>query len=511
MDYDGLMKMAARLNRGVRSIVVGPYSTIVAAGLLLRFLLMPFSIGPDITFHTWLGNLVAQGHIDIYQYCFRFIQCPFTLNQPSYVPFPPLFYLIDGLYLTILRFFHILTFLGTWQITNLNGYPTQNRLFFFMKALYIPFDLLGLMAFIKSLPPNLRKLGAWSWLFNPTSIYVSYVWGQTDIMVASFVMIAAYFANRFSLKNNVGDGLASSVALGISASFKLFPLAILPVLSLFLSRRVRKKFFLFLAAGLSPFLLMIPFLSNPFLQMIIPNADYLTARSLTAFGLPQFTIYIAIAVYLAILYYLYLQETDFSYANLLFYSLAIFTILYGLVVWLPNWLLWATPLALATILDRHRLLCVYSVLTLFYFVYVQAWGNAIWLGMFYPISESFFAFPNLANVIPTHFAFVVGLAYTTIGVSLATITFFSLKAPRNSRPKPSWSEWPALLLIPIILALVTWALVSHSRLDIMAAMSRAISADVPFFTFYFSALLAILAWLTITTIQGRIKHIGVEL
>ena len=492
-------------------LVRGRYSGIVAAGLLLRLLVMPFSIGFDITLHTWISNLVAQGHIDVYRYYFeQFHTIYFLPNKPIEVAagFPPLFYLLDGLYLLVLRSLHVLSFLRNWPIDNIFTIPMQNRVFFFMKALYIPFDLVGLVAFLKLFDERNRRTAAWAWMFNPLVIYVSYIWGQTDLMAATFIITAAYLAKKSTLNGKLSYGLASCISIGISASFKLFPLALLPVFSLILSKHTKRSIFYFVGAGLSPFLLAIPFISTPFIEMTIPYGNYLTSRNFSL-GLPQFTIYFVFAAYLVILYYLYIVETDYSFDSLLVYSLATFTLLYGLSVWLPNWILWGTPLILLVVIRRPRTFLVYAVMLAAFFVFVQGWSNGIWLGMFKPLSASLISFPNLWDLIPRFYRTLIGLSYTAIGVSMLFVIYSARRHTENGKSTRPW-QWLSLLLIPVLLALGTLILgagyIHEHGLPLFGTAASSIASDPAFFAFYFVIMFAISVWAMLAAYAGRTKE-----
>lgn len=492
------------------SSLTNRYSAIIAAGLLLRLLVMPFSIGLDITLHTWISNLVAQGHIDVYRYYFQqFHSIYFPPDKPIEVAagFPPLFYLIYGLYLVALRNLHVFNFLGNWSMANIWVFPTQNRVFFFMKAFYIPFDLLCLAALLKLFEGEKQRIAAWAWMFNPFVIYVSYIWGQTDLMAAAFILTALYLAKKAIMDGKLSFGLASCVCIGISAFFKLFPLALLPVFSLILSKHTRKSSVYFIGAGLSPFLLVLPFISKPFIDMTLPYGVYLTARNLS-YGLPQFTIYIVFAAYLAILYYLYFVENDYGFNNLLTYSLATFSLLYSLSLWLPNWILWGMPIILVAILLRTRIFLIYAVLVASFFVFVQGWGAGLWLYMFRPLSASLRSFPNLWDLLPRGYATLMGLSYTIIGTSVVFVTYYTRKHAEDDTAASPW-QWVSLLLIPLVLVVATMILgatyLQQNGLPIFETLANSIAVDPEFFAFYFALICVVSLWGILAATSRRAK------
>ena len=349
--------------------------------------------------------------------------------------FPPLFYMLYAVYLDVLQRLGILTFLLGWNVLgDIWKFGFLNRFLFFVKAFYLPFDLVGLAAFLSVLKPKHRVAGATAWMLNPAILYITYCWGQADIIVGSLVMVSLYFAKK-ALEPGMriaANGLYSCLAIGFSAAFKLFTVSLLPLFSLACSSRSQKRWVLCAIAGIVPLGSMLPFVSKPFLEMMLPYAGYVLSSFTVAQGY-GFTIYIVFALYLAIMFGTYFVVDCWNFDKLLAFGLATFFLLYGVSVWLPNWILWGTPLILLTTVRRKQLFWVYTLINLFYFVLVQAWGNTLWVGLFSPLFDSvvplgalaFFPgirvmFPNLTNAL-------AGLGFTGIGASLLFMIFFTWK------------------------------------------------------------------------------------
>jgi hypothetical protein len=473
---------------------------------------MPFTIQDDVIYQTWIAHFVAEGHIDVYRYYFQqFGTVMYPPVGPSAFPaagFPPLFYLLDGGYLIVLQGLRILNFLGGWNIDNILSFANQSRVFFFMKALYIPFDLLGLVAFLAYLDVKDRRAGACAWMFNPIIIYITYAWGQTDIITSSFFMVAIYFAKRGIGTGRLRDALLSCLSLGLSASFKLFTIALFPVFWFFLPKQSPKSHLYCLAAWLAPFVLVVPFVSKPFLDSMLSYPGYLLARS-SVLSFPQFTLYVVVGIYVAIIYSLYLLTVDHSFDRLLAFGLAAFSLLYGLSIWIPNWLLWVMPLLLLAIFGRPALYRVYAVINIAYFVFCQAWGNSVWLGLFFPLSGlsrnagALGTFPSLWVLLGSGYAspafqLLVGSAYTTISASMFFVTYLLLRSRHNGGTSPGCCLWSALLVIPIALGSLTLLLgQAHLReygLPILPTVAARVGEDPSFFVFYFILLSVVCVW-----------------
>lgn len=109
------------------------YSKIIAAALIVRFLLMPFTIQSDIIEQSWITHFVALGHINVYVYyhdLFGTDMFPPT-NTPIVVAagFPPLFYLLYGLYMVLMRSLGIFNFFSSWDFAGIWLFPSQSASF----------------------------------------------------------------------------------------------------------------------------------------------------------------------------------------------------------------------------------------------------------------------------------------------------------------------------------------------------------------------------------------------
>ena len=493
----------------VRVFVQSRTGALLAAGLAIRFLVMPFSIQGDIVEQSWIANFLAQGHLNVYTFYYSTYGLAFFPPGSNFIPaagFPPLFYFLQGGYLFLLGKLGLLTFTASWNYANLWLFPYQSRVFFLLKTPFLLFDLLGLALFVKCIPREYHFAGAVAWLFNPVMFYVSYVWGQTDIVVAAMTMLALHFARSGTERPNLKDGLLACFAIGLAASFKLFALALLPIVAFFMWKTSKRFLGYYLLAGISPFVLVIPFLSRPFLESMLSYPGYILARNSPAIY-PQFTIYATFAAYLILLYHLYFLSSDHSFDSLVAYGLALFVILYGLSVWLPNWMVWGMPFLLLFVFRKPRLFPVYVLVILFYFIFIQGWGNELWMQLFCPLTSSgpcltslsgaFGRIPSFRDMAPDITKLLSGLAYTGIGVSLG----FMLVCSSNRKMKgsaPSPRKWILTFLIPVAIALLAFAagisyIVEHGFPLIETLITR-VTEDPYFFSVYLIAILILTAW-----------------
>ncbi len=230
--------------------------------------------------------------------------------------------------------------------------------------------------------------------------------------------------------------------------------------------------------------------------------------TLGAIPAPQFTFYLVPAAYSAIFFYLYLIEDDYRLCSLVVYSLAVFTMFYGIDGWLPNWILWVSPLVLYVVLRRPQMFQIYLLMLTSFFTFAQGGGNSLWIGLFRPLSESLLYFPNLWDLMPRFYPSLVGLAYTTISVSLLFITHNARKDVEAGELTPIW-HWLGLILIPVFLALATFFLgvgyLQEHGLPILNTLLSSIAEDPSFFAFYFSLICVVSLW-GIVAISRRSKR-----
>ena len=499
----------------------------IAFGLLLRLLLMPFAVQGDIVEHTWITHFVLQGHIDVYSYYFQQFHTLLYKDPPSSpgipaVGFPPLFYMTFAAYLGVLQRVGILPFLTGWNVLNSIWDMQLNRFLFFVKAFYLPFDLMGLAGFLLILKPDQRNAGAAAWMMNPGILYIAYGWGQADVLVASFVMVAFYFAKQAlgTSKRAARYGLYSCLAIGFSAAFKIFTVSLLLLFSVACFRHSRKWWMLSVIAGLAPLTTtVLPFISAPFLGMMLSYRGFLLS-GLPIAGSLDFTFYFVFAGYLAILFAAYFVIETWDFDRLLVLGLAVFLLLYGVSVWPPNWILWGMPLIVLATFRRKELFWIYALVNVFYFVFSQAWGNTLWLGLytagFDPMTRigAFARFPGIQQMFPNLASVFVGLSYTGIGASLAFMTFFMWKqrTVESDVPRRPW-QWMGILFIPISLGAGTLFLGREhlQNVNLMEAFALKITADMTFFVFYFALIAVVTTWLCFAAIiQLRERGAGIR-
>lgn len=242
-------------------------SKIFLLGLLVRFIVMPFTAHYDLRGINFAVFQLPFNHIvNIYEVA-RSGPIDYLTNVNfgrEYFIYPPLSYFTLGSFMWLLKPFY-----GSEFVNWINGYgndilsvithPHVFRYLFLMKIPYLAFDLLmlfGLFKFVNTDQSRERILKYW-WL-NPIVIFLPYVWGQFDIIPASILVLAVWVMRK--------RPVYGALLLGLAAAFKSYPLIFLPVVILAVSKDWKQGIQMFLA-GVIPFLATtLPFVGNSFFR-----------------------------------------------------------------------------------------------------------------------------------------------------------------------------------------------------------------------------------------------------
>src|SRR3989449_3687602 len=184
-------------------------------GLALRIVPLPIFGGPDAATSSWISTLLmTKGQLIL-------------SNDP-----PPIFYL-HALVFEAFRPIYPPTifnrFLSPVEFTpsillpiSILNEPGIGVLLTLLKLPYLTFDLATAVLLLWLVREPLPAIRAFKiWLFNPVVLYVSYFFGQFDIIPVFFVILAYYFHQH-------GRKSAALFALAVAILFKDFAIALAP-------------------------------------------------------------------------------------------------------------------------------------------------------------------------------------------------------------------------------------------------------------------------------------------
>ena len=161
-------------------------------GLVIRIFLMTSTLHPDIRGHNFAAYLIAQkGEVFTFYDHLRLQprNDPLVLlYHDGLFVYPPLAYLVHAIFNKILfpLYPQKLFFTLIYDISKTAGQPQLPWLLFLLKFPYLTADILCLVVLRKVLEPKYQFIGSLLWIFNPVTLYVSYILAQFGIFIALF-------------------------------------------------------------------------------------------------------------------------------------------------------------------------------------------------------------------------------------------------------------------------------------------------------------------------------------
>ncbi len=359
-------------------------------GVLIRLVLMPITLHPDLWGHSSTAYFFAyEGRLDVYNY---FAKLPpdnplvKSMGVNDIFIYPPLTYFTLGVFRLLVRPFTDPNFMP--MIWNNNpaalAIPTLEWHLFLYKLPYLFIDIAAAFLFASLFDEKKKKAAFALWMFNPLTLYATFMIGQIDILPTFFTIFALYMYRKKSY-------YWSAFALGIGGSYKLYPLLLLIPLVLLSSADFKERLKLFLF-GLLPFVaISAPYLgSSTFRQMVLfsPKSQKMLFMGWNVSG--SEVVYPFLIILSSIYLYLYYAKTKLSPE---YYFLLVLMLIFAVTHYHPQWFLWITPFLFWVFLKfnyKYGLLIISLFLT--WFVITLFFESSLTYGLFNPL------FPDLRNV-----------------------------------------------------------------------------------------------------------------
>jgi len=219
---------------------------ILVVSILLRLFLIPITPHPDLFGHSFAAYFLAyEREINLYDTLVSLSSGhPLVRNfdVSDMFIYPPLAYYTLGFFRISVKTFTDANFIP-WLMENLSQihfYPHLfKHLFFFYKLPYLFFDV-SLAYLLAGLFKDQRKkkLAFTLWIFNPLTIYVSFMIGQMDLLPTFFTVLSLYLFKKRKF-------YFSAAMIGIVASYKMYP-PVYQFKSLVRSILLEQRFFIFI-------------------------------------------------------------------------------------------------------------------------------------------------------------------------------------------------------------------------------------------------------------------------
>ena len=275
---------------------------ILIIGIAIRIFLAASTYHSDLEVFNLGGQLVAKGYIlNLYDYS----------SEVAVFNYPPLIYWFHGLF-----------------------NPLSGGVLWLLKLPYLIFDLsLGLILY-KLVDPKKAVLTFGLWMFNPVSLYATYMMGQFVIIPTFFTVLSIFLVAKNKLQ-------LAALALGFGIAFKLYPIFLLIPL-IILGKTFWDKFKLGILAILPYLLSIIPYLPQVSFRTTALFANQ-SSKSLYA-SIPV-SGGEAILLFPAFLILFYLVFAMKGVEKLSFWRMYLIPLLLFFIFthYHPQWLIWVTP------------------------------------------------------------------------------------------------------------------------------------------------------------------------
>ncbi len=232
---------------------------VLTVGILLRVFLSMTTYHADVAALGFAGKIISQGNIsNFYDFLGNLPEDdPYLAVYPKDLfIYPPTIYFLNGLFAKLTNWMISPEVLNnfTLNFTSTLGNSQLNLYLLLLKLPYFAFDIASVFVLMALFKDEKKKMLAFIvWIFNPVSIYATYMMGQFDIIPTFFVILAMYLAMK---REKI---YLASLMLGIGMSFKIYPLLFLIPLALTKDKWIdRIKVFVL---GILPYILsVLPFI-----------------------------------------------------------------------------------------------------------------------------------------------------------------------------------------------------------------------------------------------------------
>jgi len=323
---------------------------ILALGVILRLVLMPITLHPDLLGHSFSAYFLAyEGKINLYETLAKLpADHPLVKNfgVSDIFIYPPLTYYTLGLFRILVKPLADPNFIP-WLWSNLSqihSYPCLFEQLFLFKLPYLFLDV-GLAFLLMALftEPKQKKLAFAFWMLNPLAIYVTFMIGQLDLLPTFFTVLSLFLFKRKKI-------YWSAVAMGVAASYKMYPLFLLFPLAFLGSEKLFERLKI-VAVGLAPFVFFIaPYLGSAAFraQVFSPKSQKMLYMGWPLSGAEvvyPFVIFVGLIYFLA---YYSRRKIDLAV-----YFLAILLITFSVTHFHPQWFLWVMPFLIWELIENQ--------------------------------------------------------------------------------------------------------------------------------------------------------------
>lgn len=397
-------------------------------GLIVRVLLMMFTAHPDMTNMGLAGYLISQkGELfTFYDHISKLPQSDplFRIYGPTFFNYPPLAYIFPSVFMALLKPFYNFESLQTFitGMDRLFGTPEILRINFLLKVPLLVADLVFAFALLKLLGEK-GKSAFKIWLFNPLTLYASFMMGQFDLLPTALVALSIICAVK-------DKKVLSVLLLGIGGAFKMFPLMFLPINILLMEKDFLKRIKLAIIgvlpylAFVAPYALMSPMYRQA--ALLTHQTDKMLYMKLNLSGAEYLSVFLL--GYFLILFFAAKKEFNVSFAWK--FGFAFMLLFFSVTHYHPQWLLWLTPFIVfdLAILGRKYLWEFSGILTS-WIILTAFFEPSLHIGLFTPLFPQLKQVKSLSDMLLPDTGFLIKSIVRTAAASVSLYLIYSFFAP----------------------------------------------------------------------------------
>jgi hypothetical protein len=390
-----------RLGQSTLQVLHSPFFWIIFSGYLLRLLVMPLTGQHDVMFMSWHTHFIlTENNLNIYNLLYAKYG-DLVLTRPGvWTPYPIGFYLTNAIWLSFLNKVNLIQING-WDSIWVVAQPA--RYVFLFKLPYFFIDLaLGVTL------ARLFGLRSWSlWTWSTIVIYTPFLMGQNDLYPTACVAwglcaasVAVKKGETLSRQHWIPGpwSLFSIVLLGLGATYKFFPLILVPPLAFLLARRFITRILLVMIGCLPISFAVFPFLqSSVFRDGVLLNHEGLQLfREISLFGTSVSPFLLG---YMILCLFLIISDHGFNTPSqpwLL--GLGVFAWLFLCTPTPYYWWIWFMPMLVVAAGQKRLFFGFWLIMHIAFTIMLLTLHRELFIGLPVHLSTEF-GFPNLLTAI----------------------------------------------------------------------------------------------------------------
>ena len=356
-------------------------------GLFIRLFLMPFTASCDLLWPYHRAYLIAFKQdflMSASQILMNYLHALFLIILYPFMPYMSRLWNVQWCPSTHpLNTEEIRAMFNTYF--NFISDPMAFWTLFWMKIPYLLFGIGCAFLLLKISKNKNWGITAFKfWMLNPVIIFITYIFGRHEVIVIFFILLSLYFIKR-------EKKIFAAILLGIAIALRAYPILLVPFFIISLSDKTKDRI-KYASIVLLPFIVAnLPRIFAGKLGAVtqLANASYIDYLLSMNFPLGiHNTVYVFVVGYVLLILH-QLQHQDKKLDSLIKYLLCFHLWLFATCYFHPQFFAWLVPYVALCIKDDKRLVKLFAVQTICFFVYVCQLGKVNTTFLFAPINPEF--------------------------------------------------------------------------------------------------------------------------